>query len=132
MSYRWVTFCIDRKQIVRDLKKNTLPNLLPWCHKMPMAEFQCYKVLVKGFNNHYKYVLREMTEMLGGEYVEWKDRGSLTSADKLIFLNKNPTKLKKKLKSDEILIQNQIDINSIIIKEMPWFFKTVSSGKIQL
>ena len=132
MSYRWIMFCIDRKQIVRDLKKNSLPNLLPWCHKMPMKEFQCYTVLVKGFNNHYKYVLRDMVQMLGGKFVDWKNRDILTSTDKLIFLTKKPEKLQKKLKSDEILLKNQIDVDSVVVKDMQWFFKTVASGKLKI
>ena len=132
LSYRWITFCIDRKQIVRDLKKHCLPNLLPWVHPMPLPEFQDYKVTLKGFNNHYKYVLREVVETLGGKFVDWKNRDTLTSSEKLVVLNPKPEKFREQLKSDKYFLKNGIDLNSLVIKKKAWLFTIVSNAKIEL
>lgn len=131
MSYRWINFCVDRKQIVRDLKKHCLPNLLPWIHQMPMEEFRRFQVIVKGFTNHYKYVLREIVEMLGGRFIDWKNRDSLRSGAQVIFLHKNPSKFRKKIESDAILKSKQMNTGQLHVKDMAWLFKVVSSGKCE-
>ena len=132
MSYRWIDFCIDRKQIVRDLKKECLPHLLPWVHSMPFESFCGYRVVVKGFSIHNNYVLRQITELLGGVFIHWKNRESVEKDHKVIFLNPKPKKFKEKVKKDEVIKKLGLVDTDLLVKDMSWIFKTANSGKIDL
>ena len=132
VSYRWINFCIDRKQLVRDLKKHRLPNLLPCPKTMPLPEFLGIKVCIKGFDDHQKFVLREIVKVMGGSCVEWKFRSTILASDRLVFICKDLEKMKKDLAKDKVLSKNGIETAQLPVKQSPWLFKTQFTGKIEL
>lgn len=132
VSYRWINFCIDRRQIVRDLKKHRLPNLLPNIQPMPLKDFKDIQVLIKGFDEHQKYVLRETVKILGGKVVEWQFRADLKLSKEILVLCTDSSKIQKILKTDSEFKTTGLALDLLKFKHSSWLFKTQFSGKVIL
>ena len=130
VSFRWINFCLERKQIIRDLKKHRLPHLLPNIKKMPIESFQNIQFMTKGFDDREKFVLKETVNLLGGVFIDWKQRFSLKKENKIYILCADMKKVNELIRNDEILKSLQLDSDNIIIKRSVWLFKCQFKGEL--
>ncbi len=69
VSYRWIDYCLKNKMVVRDYAEKKLVYLLPFPHRVPLADFTNTTVYAAGLSPYDKKVLKEIIELIGAKFV---------------------------------------------------------------
>lgn len=69
ISYRWIDYCVEKKQIMKNFLEQKLIHLGPFPHKMPVLSFKNICVFVVGFPTHEKIILKSLLGVMGGDVV---------------------------------------------------------------
>lgn len=69
VSYRWIDYCLKNKMVVRDYAEKKLVYLLPFPHRVPLADFTNTTVYAAGLPPYDKKILKEIIELIGAKFV---------------------------------------------------------------
>lgn len=68
ISFRWIDYCLEKKKVVKDFKKDRLCHLMPIPHQIPFKDFSMTCVYCCGYEYNKKFVLRELIRILGAKH----------------------------------------------------------------
>lgn len=65
VSFRWVDYCLEKKQIVKNHMDLKLIHLSPLTYKMPLVCFKNSMMYVSGFPTQEKIILKNLMKVMG-------------------------------------------------------------------
>lgn len=67
-SYRWIDFCIEKKNVIRNVQDLQLIHLLPFHQVMPLQDFLGVSVYCSGYEPNEKIAIRSTIIIIGATY----------------------------------------------------------------
>ncbi|EAR89134.3 BRCA1 carboxy-terminus (BRCT) domain protein (macronuclear) [Tetrahymena thermophila SB210] len=126
-SYRWIDFCIEKKQIVRNYQDQQLFFLAPFPHSMPLKEFVGLSVYCSGYNPNEKLALKETIKIIGAHYEFASEKRCYLITD-----DKECKKYRYIQDQQQHLSQEEYEIKwgKLMIVGSFWLLESVTQGKL--
>ncbi|KAL4468783.1 hypothetical protein ABPG74_005286 [Tetrahymena malaccensis] len=126
-SYRWIDFCIEKKQIVRNYQDQQLFFLAPFPHSMPLQEFVGLSVYCSGYNPNEKLALKETIKIIGAKYEFVPEKRCYLITD-----DKECKKYRYIQDQQQHLTQEEYEVKwgKLMIVGSFWLLESVTQGKL--